>query len=86
MVEINDWKSNLKIREALLIRLQVIIDTVAKSRLVVGVSYETSAEQPKLIPNIINNLINADPELHFRSCRLMVISEFTYDFTTSHLK
>ncbi|MFL0768244.1 MAG: mechanosensitive ion channel family protein [Prochlorococcus sp.] len=80
MVSLQDWPAYLKIREFLLLHLQEIIDTVAKSRIVIGVSYDTTSEQLKIIPELIRNLVNSDSQFSFRSCRLMNISEFTYDF------
>ena len=80
MVALNDWRSYLKIREDLLLRLQEILDQVCRSRIVLPVAYETSAEQLRQLPRLIAEVVNADPHLSLRSCRLMTISDFSYDF------
>jgi MscS family membrane protein len=80
MVSLNDWRSYLKIRENLLLRLRQILDQVCRSRIVLPVAYETSAEQLRQLPKLIAEVVNADPHLSLRSCRLMTISDFSYDF------
>jgi len=80
MVTLNSWPAYLAVRGRVLQRLQQLIDQVRKSRIVVGVSYATSAEQLAALPGLIKALVNADPELQFRSCRLMTIGEFSYDY------
>lgn len=84
-VELHGWRAFLQMRETLLLRMQQIEDQVLKSRVVIGVSYDTTAEQLRLIPGLIENVVEADPDFRLRSCRLMAISEFSYDFVFDFL-
>ncbi|MBM5827179.1 MAG: mechanosensitive ion channel family protein [Cyanobacteria bacterium M_surface_7_m2_040] len=80
MVQLHGWPAYLTVRERVLRQLQVLIDQVKKSRIVVGVSYSTTAAQLAAIPGLIESVVNADPDRQFRSCRLMTIGEFSYDY------
>lgn len=80
MVQLHGWPSYLAVRERVLRQLQVLIDQVKKSRIVVGVSFSTTADQLAAIPRLIETVVNADPDLQFRACRLMTIGEFSYDY------
>jgi MscS family membrane protein len=84
-VELHGWRAFLQMREELLLRMQQIEDQVLKSRVVIGVSYDTAAEQLTLIPGLIQQVVEADPDFRLRSCRLMAISEFSYDFVFDFL-
>lgn len=75
------WTEYLTLREAVLLRLRQILDQVIRSRMVIGVAYDTSPEQLQRIPELIASLFDAEPLAAFRSCRLMAISDFSYDFT-----
>ncbi len=79
-VELSDWGRYLEIRDRLLLRLRQIIDQVIRSRVVVGVSYDCSEAQLALVPQLIQGLIDREPLASFRSCRLLVISAFSYDY------
>jgi MscS family membrane protein len=79
-VELHGWQAYLELRESVLLRMQQIEDQVAKSRVVIGVSYDTTAEQLRQIPLWIKEVVEADPAFSLRSCRLMAISDFTYDY------
>ena len=84
-VELHGWRAILQMREELLLRMQQLEDQVLKSRVVIGVSYDTSAQQLMLIPDLIRQVVESDPDFRLRSCRLMAISEFTYDFVFDFL-
>ena len=79
-VELSDWSTYLHIRDRLLLRLRQIIDQVGRSRVVVGVSYDCTEEQLSLVPLLIKDLIDREPLASFRSCRLLAISAFSYDY------
>jgi len=79
-VELHGWQAYLELRESVLLRMQQIEDQVAKSRVVIGVSYDTTAEQLRQIPLWIKEVVEADPSFSLRSCRLMEISDFSYDY------
>ena len=49
--------------------------------MVIGVAYHTTPEQLQRIPELIAGLFDSEPLATFRSCRLMTISDFSYDFT-----
>ncbi|AFY28833.1 small-conductance mechanosensitive channel [Cyanobium gracile PCC 6307] len=76
-----DWTDYLTLREAVLLRLRQILDQVIRSRMVIGVAYDTSPEQLQRIPELIASLFAREPLAAFRACRLMAISDFSYDFT-----
>jgi MscS family membrane protein len=80
VVSLHEWQPYLILREQLLLRIQQIVDVVKKSRVIVGVSYDTTAEQLQQIPELVRSVVNGDPDFKLRSCRLMAISEFSYDF------
>ena len=79
-VELHGWQAYLELRESVLLRMQQIEDQVAKSRVVIGVSYDTTAEQLRQIPLWIKEVVEADHSFSLRSCRLMAISDFSYDY------
>lgn len=83
-VELSDWATYLDIRDRLLLRLRQIIDQVIRSRLVVGVSYDCTENQLSLVPLLIKHLIEQEPLAAFRSCRLLAISEFSYDYVIDY--
>lgn len=76
-----NWTDYLTLREAILLRLRQILDQVIRSRMVIGVAYDTTQEQLQRIPDLIASLFEAEPLATFRACRLMAISDFSYDFT-----
>jgi len=80
MVSLHGWAAFLQVRERILQRLQELIDQVKKSRIVIGVSYDTNQQQLHDIPNLIRGVVDQDPHFRFRSCRLMTINEFSYDY------
>lgn len=80
MVSQHGWAAFLQVRERILQRLQQLIDQVKKSRIVIGVSYDTNQQQLHDIPNLIRGVVDQDPHFRFRSCRLMTINEFSYDY------
>jgi len=80
MVRLHGWSAYLEVRERMLCRVQEIIDQVEKSAITVGVSYDTTRQQLLAIPELIKSVVNADPCFSFRSCRLVKISDFSFDF------
>lgn len=80
MVSLHGWAAYLQVRERVLQRLQELMDQIKQSRVVIGVSYDTTQQQLHDIPDLIRSVVNRDPDLCFRSCRLMKINDFSYDF------
>ncbi len=76
-----DWTHYLSLKESVLLRLRQLLDQVLRSRMVIGVAYGTTPEQLQRIPELIAGLFEREPLATFRSCRLMAISDFSYDFT-----
>ena len=79
MVNLQDWPTYLQLRELLLLRLQQLVEQVRLSSFVLGISYDTTAEQLRLLPEWMQEEVNSDPDFVLQACRLMVISEFTYN-------
>ncbi len=80
-IQAPNWTAYLTLREAVLLRLRQIMDQVIRSRMVIGVAYDTSPEQLQRIPELLASLFAREPLAAFRACRLMAISDFSYDFT-----
>ncbi|MFM7312179.1 MAG: mechanosensitive ion channel family protein, partial [Cyanobium sp.] len=74
-----DWPQVLVAREALLLRLQEVVEQVRLSTRQIGVSYDTSTDQLQRLPELIREVVERDPAMALQSCRLMAISEFSYD-------
>jgi MscS family membrane protein len=80
-IQAPNWTDYLTLRELVLLRLRQLLDQVLRSRMVIGVAYDTTQEQLQRIPALIAGLFDREPLAAFRSCRLMAISDFSYDFT-----
>ncbi len=78
MVLLHDWPTYLKLREQLLVRLQQLLYQVRRSRIEIGVSYDTSADQLERLPELIRQVVNSDPDFDMRSCRLMEIADSSF--------
>ena len=81
LVAVTDWHTYLSLREQLLLRLDELVEQVRLSTIRVGVSYDTSPAQLRRLPELIRGVVEKDPELVLQSCRLMAISEFSYDYS-----
>lgn len=80
-IQAPNWTDYLTLRELVLLRLRQLLDQVLRSRMVIGVAYDTSPELLQRIPGLIAGLFDREPLAAFRACRLMAISDFSYDFT-----
>ena len=80
LVQHDDWAGYLRLREDLLMRLEQIQDQVKRSRVQLGVSYGTTDAQLASLPGWIAAVVEADSCFSLRSCRLMALSEYSYDF------
>ncbi|MCT0206758.1 mechanosensitive ion channel family protein [Synechococcus sp. CS-1332] len=80
-IQAPNWTDYLTLRESVLLRLRQLLDQVIRSRMVIGVAYNTSPEQLQRIPALIAGLFDHEPLAAFRACRLLAISDFSYDFT-----
>ena len=80
LIKAQGWPDYLAIKESIAVRLKQLIDQVHRSHFVLPVAYETSAEQLQVIPQLLQSVVAANPGFSVRACRLMEISEFSYDF------
>ena len=80
LIKAQGWPDYLAIKESIAVRLKQLIDQVGRSHFVLPVAYETSAEQLQVIPELLQSVVAANPGFSVRACRLMEISEFSYDF------
>ena len=77
-VSLHTWPDYLRVREDLLLRLQQWHDQVRLSTINLGVSYGTSPGQLQLLPDLIRQVVEDDPDFALQSCRLMTIADFSY--------
>ena len=81
LVTLNDWPDYLELRERVLLRLEELVEQVRLSQRQIGVSYETSPEHLQRLPELIAAVVERDPLLELQCCRLIAISEFSYDYS-----
>jgi small-conductance mechanosensitive channel len=60
-------------------RLQQLVEQVRLSTITLGVSYDTSEQQLRRLPEMIAETVNGIAGLSLQSCRLMLINAFSYD-------
>ena len=80
LVAAHAWQHYLAARERLLLRLEEVVEQVRLCQRQIGVSYDTGSEQLQRLPALIAGVVSRDPLLALQSCRLMTISDFSYDF------
>ncbi|MEB3321036.1 MAG: mechanosensitive ion channel domain-containing protein [Cyanobium sp.] len=80
LVAAHAWQPYLAARERLLQRLEEVVEQVRLCQRQIGVSYDTGSEQLRRLPTLIAGVVGRDPLLALQSCRLMTISDFSYDF------
>jgi MscS family membrane protein len=80
LIKVTNWREYIELTESLTLALNQLIVQVEKSHFVLSVSYNTTDSQLSKIPGILQNIINKVPGFELRACRLMDISEFSYDF------
>ena len=80
LVAAHEWQHYLAARERLLLRLEEVVEQVRLCQRQIGVSYDTGSEQLQRLPALIAGVVSRDPLLALQSCRLMTISDFSYDF------
>ena len=80
LICVENWPDYLALKESLVLRLEQLIDQVSRSHFVLPVSYDTTAKQLSSIPSIVSEITLRNPGFSLRACRLLQISEFSYDF------
>ena len=79
-IDAQSWIQYLSIKESITVRLNQLISQVSKSHFTLSVSYETSDAQLLIVPSLVEEIVNGISEFQLKACRLMEISEFSYDF------
>ncbi len=87
-VELHGWPAYLEAREVLLLQLEELVERAQLSEVQIGIAYGTSSDQLVRIPSLIQKVVEEDPALVFKACRLERIAAFSYDhvleFSSSH--
>ena len=66
-------------RETIIVQLEELLERIDLYEFVIGVSYSTSPSQLSRVPDLLRSAVEVDPNLHFIACRLLKISDFSYD-------
>ena len=74
------WEEFLDVRQLIIIRIQQLMTQVKHSRRIISVPFETSPDKLNAVQHEIKRLVNEDEQLNFHACKLLKISEFSYDF------
>ena len=62
-------ESVLKVRENLLVALEEVLERISLCEIVVGVSYSTTPDQLRLIPELLKAVVSEDAQLVFEAAR-----------------
>ena len=77
----DNWEDFLEAKQNLTAESKTIIAVVKNLKHSISISYQTSREKRQEIPEIIQMVIDADPNLSMTSCRLSALSEYSLDYT-----
>ena len=80
LIKVSNWREYIELTESLTLALNQLIAQVRKSHFVLSVSYDTTDSQLTKIPGILQTIVSNIPGFQLKACRLMDISEFSYDF------
>ena len=80
LIKVSNWRDYIELTESLTLALNQLIVQVEKSHFVLSVSYATTDSKLSTIPGILQSIIDDVPGFELKACRLMDISEFSYDF------
>ena len=80
LIKVSNWREYIGLIESLTLDLNQLIAQVRKSHFVLSVSYDTTDSQLSKIPGILQTILSNIPGFQLKACRLMDISEFSYDF------
>ncbi|MAH58223.1 MAG: hypothetical protein CMN91_07285 [Synechococcus sp. ARS1019] len=75
-----EWEKYLNIRQNLVSEIRLIVALIKNTKQMVSVGRQTKPELIEQIPNIIEAIINEDPQLSMSYCRLSSISDYSLDF------
>ena len=80
LIKVSNWREYIAVTESITLALNQLIVQVDKSHFVLSVCYDTTDLQLSKIPGILKTIINGIAGFELEGCRLMDISEFSYDF------
>ena len=87
-VHLHGWNAYLETRENLLVHMHEFIERAQFSEMTVPVSYSTTPQNLKRLPELLKACVNQDNQLHFGACRLEEIADFSYnhilEFSSTH--
>lgn len=79
LVELHGWESYLGLREQMLLHLEELVERAQLSEIALSIAYGTSADQLQILPGLMRQVVQQDPQLQFMACRLERIAAFSYD-------
>lgn len=80
IVCLHGWDPYLEMREKLMIVLHECVERAELSEMEVAVSYATSSESLKRLPDLLRHVVSVDQQLMFGACRFEQIADFSYKF------
>ena len=79
LVELHGWPAYLHMRETIIVQLEELLERIDLYEFVIGVSYSTPSSKLSRVPDLLRSAVESDPNLHCIACRLLKISDFSYD-------
>jgi MscS family membrane protein len=83
-VEASDWPRYLEARQRFILRLRQILSQGSQCYVHFGVSFDTSSETLRAIPQIVAQVFRAEPLARLRGCRVLRISDFSLDCSVEY--
>ena len=80
LIKASSWRDYIALKESLTLTFNQLIIQVSQSHFVLSVSFDTTDSQLAIIPSILQRIIDNVTGFELKACRLMNISEFSYDF------
>lgn len=81
--ETDNWEDILHAKQELSAESKTIITIIKNLKHSISIDYQTPREKRQQVPDIVRNVINADPDLSMICGRLSSLSEYSLDFTFS---
>lgn len=82
--EAEDWKTYLRIRQSILADVKLILAIVNNCARTIRVAYGTSKDKLDLVPHLLREAVNADPELNTEFCWLINFAEQSINFILAY--
>ena len=79
--ETDNWEDILHAKQELSAESKTIITIIKNLKHSISIDYQTPREKRQQVPDIVSNVVNADPDLSMICCRLSSLSEYSLDFT-----